>query len=198
MYGCLVNEAAVFLKKGVKIMIKKVFLFIFILGIFFPNHVFANEKILGIEKNVWQEDLQRDFSEYSFDDKFLTKIQEEEKILKQKRSANYFEELNSKHQSPKEKRKKNPLLNKNNKVKSKFIVDLDLDKNEYVQLLSTIPRLEKTYYNDEVAKFFPYIALCLNSDIKISEINYYLKHFSLRGVPVDIATERLYKIANEK
>ena len=175
---------------------KIIFLFMF-MWILFPNNSFANEKILGIEKTVWEEDLQKNFSEYSFDNEFLNKVQEEEKLLKQKRSSNYFEELNSKPSTLKEMRKKNPLLNKSKKLKSKFITDLSLNKNEYVKLLSTIPRLEKTYYNDEIAKIFPYIALCLTSDIKMTEINYYLRYFSLRGVPVDIATERLYKISNE-
>ena len=91
----------------------------------------------------------------------------------------------------------NPLLQlKHKKSKSKYITNLDLDKSDFIKIINLIPLMKINYNDEEIAKFIPYIALCLNNDIKISEIEYYIRKDVKRNIPIDIAVQRLYNITN--
>ncbi len=156
-------------------------------------------EVMGINSTQWTQDLKIIGGDYDFSDDFLTQMNDSANELKLKRSAEHYEDLGSKIDSPKDKRKKNPLLHmRPQKVRSAYLTDLKLDKHNYDKLIHYIPFLGNYYSEKHIAQMLPYIALCLNYEIKDSEINYYVKQFVKKETPIDIACQRLYNVVEQE
>lgn len=154
--------------------------------------------ILGVAESQWQTDLKIVGGEYTFSDTFLKEVADSQHKLESKYSAEHFEKLNSRQESSRAQRRNNPLIHRRQiPARSSFILDLKLDKQDYSRLMKYIPLLGTYYGEHHIAKMLPYIAYCLNYDVKISELEYYLKEFLRRQTPPDIACERLYTLAEE-
>ena len=152
-------------------------------------------KLMGIEEKVWEEDLQALAGEYVFADDFLVKVSKSADSLNLKYSGEHFEKIGGRHETVREKRRRNPLLQKKQSVRSKFLLDLNLDKNDYYKLLSYIPYLNNYYSENHIALILPYLAMCLRYEVPESVINFQVSNMVRHETPPDIACERLYRIA---
>ena len=172
------------------------------LGLFFfpcPSQVNAADSVLGISKTQWQQDLPAIGGEYKFSDKFVPEMEQSQNDLKQRYSTSHFEKLDSQIESPKEKRRNNSLLQSHpQKVRSKFMLDLSLNKSDYSKLVKYIPWLGTYYGEDHIAKILPYLAMCINYDIPANDLNFYIRDFLKRETPVDIVCDRLYWLATQQ
>ena len=158
----------------------------------------ANPLVLGMNEARWQESLESIAGDYEFADDFVERVKKSQQQLENKYGSEHFERLNSKKVSLKDKRRNNSLLHvKPQKARSSFIIDLNLEKKEYNQLLAYIPALGEYYAEQHIAQMLPYIAYCLNYNVKQNELDYYLREFLRRQTPPDIACERLYRLAEK-
>jgi len=156
----------------------------------------GSKPILGTSAAQWEQDLKSIGGEYVFSDTFVQEIMESQKRLESKHGSEHFEKLGSKVESAKEKRRKNSLLHAHpQKTRSKFVLDLNLDKNEYSSLIRYIPILGNYYGEHHIAQMLPYIAFCIRYDVDRSIIDYYVHEFLQRETPPDIACERFYRLA---
>ena len=152
------------------------------------------ERILGISLSQWISDLEKFNADYLNND-FIDKVLESEQSLKSRRNAEFFEKVGE-QPTGMEKHKDNPLLQiKHKKKTSKFITNVDLSNSDYNKTLSLIPLLSEGYSSDDIAKYLPYIALCINQDIIFNDILYYVQRDVKMKTPIDIACERLYRLS---
>ena len=156
----------------------------------------ASSLVLGMSESRWQESLTAIAGDYEFEADFVGNVRKSQKQLENKYGSEHFERLNSKKDTLKDKHRKNSLMHvKSQKARSGFIIDLNLGKKEYNQLLSYLPALGTYYGEHHIALILPYIAYCLNYDVKQSELDFYLREALRRHTPPDILCERLYRLA---
>ena len=173
------------------------------LPLLFPTMTYAadnsNAHVLGISREQWNKDLKVIGGEYEFAPNFLDLIQQNADELKIRRGAQHFEEVGTKEETAKDKRRNNPLMQlRPKRTRSAYITDLDMDERTYRKVLTYIPYLGYYYSEKHIAQILPYIVLCFNYDISQSEINFYVKNFVKKQTPPDIATERLYNVVENK
>ena len=156
----------------------------------------ADSLVLGVNETRWQDGLKAIAGDYEFEADFAENVKQSQKQLENKYGSEHFARLNSQKLTLKDKHRKNSLMHvKPQKARSEFIIDLNLDKSEYNQLLSYIPALGTYYGEHHIAQILPYIAYCLNYNVKQSELDFYLSEFLRRQTPPDIVCERLYRLA---
>lgn len=154
--------------------------------------------ILGVPAAQWQTDLKVVGGDYTFSNTFLDEVAASQSKLEKQYGAEHFEKLNSRQESFRMQRRNNPLLHRHTpRARSSFILDLKLDKQDYNRLMKYIPLLGTYYGEHHIAQMLPYIAYCLNYDVKTSELEFYLKEFIRRQTPPDIACSRLYSLAED-
>ena len=158
----------------------------------------AASHVLGVNEEEWSQDLSVIGGSYVFSDTFIDEVKESQKGLENKYGSEHFEKLNSRKETLREKHRKNSLLQmRSQPSRSSFVLDLSLDKNRYRKLLNYIPALGTYYGEHHIAKMLPYIAFCLNYDVKTSELDSILEEFLRRETPIDIACERLFRLAKK-
>ena len=156
----------------------------------------SNNDVLGATEEQWQTNLRVIGGEYEFSDTFIDEIKSSQSKLENKYGAEHFEKLNSKQDSFKKKQRENSLLHrKQQPPRSSFIIDLNLNKLNYNKLIQYIPILGTYYGEHHIAQILPYIAYCLNYEVKNTELDFYLNEFIKRQTPPDIVCERLYRLA---
>lgn len=159
----------------------------------------ASSDVLGVTETQWQKDLKTVGGDYTFEDTFVDEVKESQHRLESKFGSEHFEKLSSRQDTIQSRHKKNSLLQRKQlKARSSFVLDLNLSKKTYQELLAYIPALGTYYGEHHIAQMLPYIAYCLNYDIKTSDLNFYLSEFLKRQTPVDVACERLYRLAESQ
>ena len=159
----------------------------------------TTENILGITESQWQEDLKAIGGEYTFEDSFVSNVKASQKQLESKYGSEHFEALNSQKKTLRQRLRNNSLLQRKPlKARSSFILDLNLGKQEYTQMMNYIPALGTYYGEHHIAQVLPYLAFCLNYDVSIRDIDFQLREALKRKTPPDILCERLYLLAEGK
>lgn len=163
------------------------------------SSVASASEILGVEEEQWQTDLQHIDEGYTFSEDFLSLVATSQSKLESKYSSEHFTAIGSKQDTFRQKQKKNSLLHrKSSKARSDFILDLNLDKNTYHRLIAYLPVLAEYYSEKHMAQILPYIAFCLNYDVRTSDINFYIQESIRRQSPPDILCSRLYSLGENK
>lgn len=178
-------------------MLKKMLLLIVAVAtIFSPQLVQAKEaSVLGVDRTQWVQDLKIIGGDYEFSEHFLDWIDDSASELKMKRDVEHYQDIGVSNDSPREKKKKNPLIQlKPQKVRSEHLTDLNMDKQTYYKVIHYIPYLGNYYSEKHIAQLLPYIALCFNYNISTSEVNYYIKSFVRKQTPPDVACLRLFQV----
>ncbi|MGN8833076.1 hypothetical protein ACTNDZ_11095 [Selenomonas montiformis] len=178
-------------------MLKKIFLFITIFAtMFFPQLAQAKEPaVLGVDRTQWVQDLKIIGGDYEFSEHFLDWVDSFATELKMKRDVEHYQDIGVHNDSPREKKRKNPLIQlKPQKVRSEHLTDLNMDKQTYYKVIHYIPYLGNYYSEKHIAQLLPYIVLCFNYNISTSDVNYYIKSFVRKQTPPDVACLRLYQV----
>ena len=178
-------------------MLKKLLLVVTVLTtMLLPNFVQAKEApVLGVDRAQWGQDLKIIGGDYEFSEHFLDWIDDSATELKMKRDVEHYQDIGVHNDSPREKKRKNPLIQlKPQKVRSEHLTDLNMDKQTYYKVIHYIPYLGNYYSEKHIAQLLPYIVLCFNYNISTSEVNYYIKSFVRKQTPPDVACLRLFQV----
>lgn len=164
--------------------------------LFLPQSGFAKDvQVLGVDREQWTQDLKVMGGDYEFSEHFLDWVDDSATELKMKRDVEHYEDIGVSKDSPRAKKRKNPLIQlKQQKVRSEHLTDLNLDKQTYYKVIHYIPYLGNYYSEKHIAQLLPYIALCFNYDVSTSEVNYYIKSFVRKQTPPDVACMRLFQV----
>lgn len=152
-----------------------------------------SEKIMGITRLQWETELSK-FKDFELDKDFVDIVKKTEKAIDSRWGTEYFQRING-EKTVKEYQRNNPLLaHKKRRNISKFFANIDLSQQEFNYMLNFIPTLKEVYSDEEIAILVPFIAFAETHDISRGRIRVLLKRALDKGTPVDVITDRLFRV----